>query len=385
MSRGPLLIVGASGRAAAASAIRAGYSPFVIDLFGDEDTRRLCPVLTCPLDSYPHGFIEIAERVPPMPWMYTGGIENYPEVVTEISHKRELMGNGPKVLNEIRNPASLADAVRRLGGQFPLTLTHDDVHRADPNEKWLRKSIRSSGGLGVHDCQLDGLESDPLLSSECLQLFVDGVPMSALFHTRNGHSSFLGATRQLIGEPWLHARTYGYAGNITTTLPTADRFIHWYGPSMAKDVGFAGIWGFDFIHNGDRAPFTCEVNPRYTAACELFDFAYRRSVLDDWDREPTMPNRTFGKAIYYASQTIAFPHSGPWEDSLAHCPDVWRRPDYADIPASGSTIEQGQPVLTIFAEGATEEVVLHTLKRRAAELNRLFGIPASGANQRVTS
>ena len=381
MSRGPLLIVGASGRAAAASAIRAGYSPFVIDLFGDEDTRRLCPVLICPFDSYPHGFIEIAERVPPMPWMYVGGLENYPDVIAAISRERELWGNGPSVLNEIRNPASLAGTVHRLGGQFPLTLPHDDVHRADPREKWLRKSIRSSGGLGVNDCNLDGLESDPLLSSECLQRFVDGIPMSALFHSRNEQSTFFGVTRQLIGEPWLHARKYGYAGNITTTLPLADRCIHWYGPSMAKDVGFAGIWGFDFIHNGDRGPFTCEVNPRYTASCELFDFAHQRSVLDDWHQEPTELNRMFGKAIYYVSQTIVFPRSGPWEESLARCTDVWRRPDYADIPATGSTIERGQPVLTIFAEGDTEEDVLHTLKRRAGELDQLFGIPPNDANQ----
>ena len=52
-----LLIVGASGRAAATSAIRAGWRPFVIDLFADEDTSRLCSVLQCPLDGYPHGFI----------------------------------------------------------------------------------------------------------------------------------------------------------------------------------------------------------------------------------------------------------------------------------------------------------------------------------------
>ncbi|MBL8864784.1 MAG: ATP-dependent carboligase, partial [Planctomycetia bacterium] len=73
-----LLIVGASGRAAAASARRTGFEPFVLDLFADADTERLATVWKLPFDQYPHGFVELAKRVPPMPWMYTGGLENYP-------------------------------------------------------------------------------------------------------------------------------------------------------------------------------------------------------------------------------------------------------------------------------------------------------------------
>jgi predicted ATP-grasp superfamily ATP-dependent carboligase len=373
MSRGPLLIVGASGRAAAASAIRAGFSPFVIDLFGDEDTRRLCPVWTCPLEAYPHGVIEIADRVPPMPWMYTGGIENHPEVVAAISRDRELMGNGPQVLNAIRNPLKLAETLQRFGGQFPLTLMNGSVHLADPAEQWLRKSIRSSGGMGVADCQLDSLKWEPLRSSECLQVFVDGVPMSALFHTQHGQSTYMGATRQLIGEPWLHARKYGYAGNITTTRQGMDRSKHGHGPRMAEVLGFSGVWGYDFIHTRDHGSVTCEVNPRYTASCELFDFVHGRSVLEDWSREPVEPSRAIGKAIYYAAEQIIFPPAGPWDESLAHCTDVWRRPDYADIPTPGQTLERSQPVLTIFAEGETEQSVLNTLKTRAADLDRRLG------------
>ena len=37
---GRILILGASARAAAASALRAGLEPFAIDLFADRDTRQ---------------------------------------------------------------------------------------------------------------------------------------------------------------------------------------------------------------------------------------------------------------------------------------------------------------------------------------------------------
>ena len=376
MSRGSLLIVGASGRAAAASAIRAGYTPFVLDLFGDEDTRRLCPVLTCPLDSYPHGFIEIAERVPPMPWMYTGGLENYPEFIDAISRTRELMGNGPAVIAVFRNPITLAERVRTLGGTFPETYSSNQIENVDPNARWLRKSSRSSGGLGIREFSMGNLENDPLTAVETLQRYIDGIPMSAIYMTRLGRTTLRGITRQLIGESWLHARDFAYAGNITMPFHRCHWSLHEHYPEMANRDGLEGVWGLDYI-DLKGFPYALEINPRYTAACELFEFAYQRSVLADWDQVPAVPVRTFGKAIYFAQHSISFPSSGPWHDSLAQCTDVWRRPDFADIPAAGTTIERGQPVLTIFADGDTEETVLHRLKLRAAELDRLFGIPAS--------
>ena len=113
MSSRGLLIVGASGRAAAASAIRAGYDPFVIDLFADADTHRLCPVLKCDPAVYPHGFIPLAEKAPASPWMYTGGLENYPEVVEAISQRRELIGFGSEDLRRMRDPQCL-DAVSEI-------------------------------------------------------------------------------------------------------------------------------------------------------------------------------------------------------------------------------------------------------------------------------
>ena len=104
----PILIVGASGRAAAASAIRAGYEPHVIDLFADADTIRLCPTIVCPSVDYPHGLIALANAAPPMPWMYTGGLENHPDVVMAISEHRELVGNDANVLREVRDVTRFA-------------------------------------------------------------------------------------------------------------------------------------------------------------------------------------------------------------------------------------------------------------------------------------
>jgi predicted ATP-grasp superfamily ATP-dependent carboligase len=360
LNRGTLLIVGASGRAAARSARLADYSPFVIDLFADEDTKRLCPTLVCPFAQYPEGFVELAKAAPAGPWAYTGGLENYPEVIEAISATRPLFGNNPAVVRSIRDPFDLERTVRTLGGQFPATLPASRVRGADATKKWLRKTVRSAGGLGVRDCDPLGLEADPLLSSEVLQWMVEGVPMSALYQG----TTVIGVTKQLIGTPWLHARTYGYAGNVTVPVPKRDEWcVREYGSRMAQEVGLTGPWGFDYVHNGEKGPFTIEVNPRYTAAMELFESACGRSVFDSTTNWPAL-TKCYGKAIYFAPGLFTFPPTGPWADA-AQC-------EFADIPAAGSTIDRGQPVLTVFAKGVDGDEVETRLRGRAAMLDRLF-------------
>ena len=109
---------------------------------------------------------------------------------------------------------------------------------------------------------------------------------------------------------------------------------------------------------------------------ELFEQAARTSIFEMTSR--VAPDRSFGKAIYYAPHAVTVPASGPWDESLATCTDVWRRPDFADIPHAGDAIAPGHPVCTIFAEAATEDKCVAKLKARAAELDGVFGwTPAS--------
>ncbi|HKB02483.1 MAG TPA: hypothetical protein VKD90_09695, partial [Gemmataceae bacterium] len=89
MSR--LLIVGASARAAAASARRAGFDPWCADLFGDADLARLAPdSVRCPADKSPAGLIDTLRDAPPGPLIYTGGLENHPKLVRALAGLRTL-------------------------------------------------------------------------------------------------------------------------------------------------------------------------------------------------------------------------------------------------------------------------------------------------------
>jgi predicted ATP-grasp superfamily ATP-dependent carboligase len=396
----PLLIVGASGRAAAASAIRAGFEPSVIDLFADADTVRLCPTLKCDPAAYPHGFIELANRAPPGPWMYTGGLENYPNVIAAITETRELWGNPPERLAEVRDPFAVRERYQARACSIPALAP---ATLPPPAGRWLRKPFRGAGGGGI--TWADG--THPPSAQHFFQQFIPGDAISLLFVSEDWgltgrppverawpYTIGICAFRQLIGTPWLHARTFQYAGNIG---PFGYRHfgLPCYGASVVGDLNdirthLSGIWGADFIVTDDEA-WLIEINPRYPASAELpaysrWDpFVWLKGCFTEpgcllkakkWSEWPTV----IGKGIYYAADRITFPASGPWDDSLAHCTDVWRVPEFADIPHPGSTIEAGQPVFTLFAAAATEAECVNQLRAKAAACDRLFSVPTPEDN-----
>src|SRR5689334_8027083 len=104
-----LTIVGASARAAAHSARRAGFSPCAADLFADLDLRGLCPSVL--VHDYPQGLERLCAGPQPGGWMYTGALENYPELVDRLAAMRPLWGNRAEVLRAVRDPQQLASAV----------------------------------------------------------------------------------------------------------------------------------------------------------------------------------------------------------------------------------------------------------------------------------
>ncbi|MCU0705219.1 MAG: ATP-grasp domain-containing protein [Fimbriiglobus sp.] len=360
----PLLIVGASGRAAAASALRAGFEPFVIDLFADADTVRLCPTLKCDPADYPHGFIELAKRAPPGPWMYTGGLENHPEVIAAISQTRELWGNGPDVLKLVRDPWFL-DSLPKHNAGFAAVSARGE---GSVPVGWVRKPLAGAGGGGVRVATNADRPDD---AGVYYQMFIKGEPESAVFTGGPEPPArapvALGRTLQLIGTPWLHAREFQYAGNVSRQW-TTDPLPGWPA-DLCERTGLTGFFGLDFIGH-----HVLEVNPRYTASVEVLEFAHGVPLLAP-DTTPSPASRVVGKAVYYAAVPIIFPVSGPWDESLRHCTDVWRLPEFADIPHASSLIEPGQPVFTLFAYAATEAECVNQLKAKADACDRLFGVP----------
>jgi len=374
-------VVGASARAAMHSIARAGYRGWAVDLFADRDLKRLAPCELCPWEKFPAALPALIERFPHGPILYTGGLENHPEIIAQLADKRPLLGNSANVLNHVRNPF-FVHSLPTKGMHFPQLIPPGD---SAPNAgRWLRKPLRSSSGHGIRLANAN----EPASRDHYFQEFVEGTSMSALFVSdgREPNSTVtLGVTEQLIGVEWLHAGGFAYCGNIgPIELPRpveASLFIN--GKMIGNATALGGLWGMDFIlHENAISPV--ELNPRYTAAIEVLELGAKFSSLMShyncftsenalakmkWTRRFTAP---IGKAIYYAPHRIVFPSTGPWDGDLAEPFDPWRVPSFADIPEPDAVIESGSPVLTIFARSDTAMDCRKKLQARAAELDRLF-------------
>jgi predicted ATP-grasp superfamily ATP-dependent carboligase len=375
-----LLIFGASVRAAAFSALRAGLRPWCADLFGDTDLRSACPFLCLPVGAYPKGFLEASQQGPPGPWLYTGGLENRPALIGRLARLRPLWGNGPAVLRRARSPRTFHALLSAAGLPCPA------VRLGEPPRTggWLLKPRAGAGGTGIRIWT--GEETAPPTKRFYFQELVDGDPHAAVY-VGDGHSAhLLGVTRQLTALNWLHARPFAYCGSIgpLSLSPALSRSLERLGTVLAGGTGLAGIFGVDFILR-DESPWLVEVNPRYTASVEVLEHGlncailrYHQEVFDSAALPPADPVPALrspgmiGKAILFAPREVVFPTSGPWQQAAT---DPWRLPAFADIPAAGARIKAGRPILTFFARAASVPACLDQLRQIALDLDRMMAKP----------
>ena len=368
------MLVGASVRAAAQSALRAGLAPWCADLFADADLRAVVgDVVRCPFLEYPHGFIEIVRAAPVGPWMYTGGLENYPELIREITRDRPLWGNDSEALAACRSPTIVAECLREAG--LPALQVLSANNPVPDLGRWLRKPLRGSAGLGI---SMAKPQSDSVHSEVYFQEFVEGVSMSAVFVAARGVSRLLGVTEQLIGTDWLNAPPFRYAGNIgPVDLPPAPRAtLLKIGQTLVEHCGLLGLFGIDFIL-ADGTPWVVEVNPRYPASAEVLERAagisalgWHRSAFDPSAPMPSPPmsgQRMVGKGILYAQKRMVIAKDFPPIRTLELvAAGSTKNVGFADIPGVGEVIEAGWPVVTIFAEGITREDCIRALEMQAS-------------------
>jgi uncharacterized protein len=376
MTQADLIIVGASTRAAAYSARRAGFHPWCVDLFADRDLASIAPVHRLGRADYPHGLIALVrDHAPQAPLIYTGGLENHPQAYLDLARQRSVWGYlhpDPLQGDSIRNPAFVADVCARAGIAHPRW-------RADSRDlpidgSWLAKPRRSSGGAGISPWRGQPLDDE---SKYFFQQRIEGPSLAATYVAGGEHTRLLGVTRQLVGEPWLHAPgPFAYSGSITLDpgeSPTSinAQLVH-IGITLAKaDHFLRGLFGVDgVVANG--VFHVIEVNPRYTASVEVLELATGQALLIEHARAfgselaahaISLPTKETGKAVYYAPTRMRFPNSD------AFAPDSWGCPGYADVPEPGTVIQSGDPVLTILAHGPKVE---DTLRRQAAELDALL-------------
>jgi predicted ATP-grasp superfamily ATP-dependent carboligase len=384
-----LVVIGASTRAFAVSARDAGFRVHAADLFCDLDLRAAAATAACVRDfagGYPCGLVAAARTLPPGPFCYVGAMENHLDVIRAVARDRPLLGSPPAAVAAVRDPWSLRGLVRSAGLQSPECHAVPDGLPRDGS--FLRKPLAGAGGRGITPWIDDG----DVAAEPCVwQRRIDGVGWSATFIIGPETGRLLGASRQLTGLDWCHARPFTYCGSIDVpiaALPTTLRrqFAALAAPLLA--CGLRGAVGVDVVVDDREVAWVVEVNPRPTASMELVERSAGTSIAAAHvaacggpaaataANRPARPLR-WAKAVLYAPH----PLTGDAE-SLAGVTkwlDRWGaaagRPAIADIPAPGRAIPAGGPVCTLHAAAATADEALATLRRRAAILTAALSPP----------
>lgn len=387
-----ILIIGASTRAAAFSALRAGLQPLCFDLFADTDLQASCPAVAVTSAGYPDNLAEALETAPVGPFMYTGALENAPALLQRIAQKRPFWGNVAQTLAATRDPVFTAHLLRSAGLPAPQLSLHAPL--LTDERRWLAKRRDGAGGRGIRFWDAPAAFSPRTYFQE----YICGEPVAAIYVGSGAAATLVGVTQQLVGEPWLHADPFAYCGSIGAMHLTDSTRIHFeqIGNALAAGCKLRGLFGVDAILR-DGVPYPVEVNPRYTASVEVLEYAleipalawHRSAFVDDALESlgtklsanihteirrttPQMGTTTIGKAVYFAPQSFVFPECGPWTTDRQPEGAHFSLTSFADIPAAGTPIPVGGPVLTVFVKGITPDNCRMQLQHTARELDRLL-------------
>jgi|GEM_PF-518313 len=387
-----LLIVGASTRAAAFSAIRTGFQPVCVDQYADLDLREIAEVLLKTDDR--SDWIGTLNQRPALDWIYTGAMENQPELIAQISQKHRLRGCSSEILQRARNPFFLEQILSHNKIQAAPCLPSGSL--LNGTTKWLSKPLKGSAGHGIQFT--DSVSADSMTNAaRYLQRYQPGIPLSALFISFQQVTVLVGISMQFIGNRAFNAAPFHFCGGITLSpvAPAIKGSLEDLGQTIAGQCQLQGIFGCDLLLNPEQqnAIWLNEVNPRYTALTELFELQYRLPLLywhiaacrsfEETQMETESPEELqkqllqaekqpfpqISKGILYATQDLICPEID-WNRPCAA--DRYQIPESADLPCPDTAIPAGSPLCTIYGVGENHESCLQSLAGRVVRYERLF-------------
>jgi len=347
--RGSLVIVGASARAAAQSALRAGWKPWCVDLFADRDLQSVAPVVRCPADQYPDAIARIVcDQAPEnAPLLYAGAMENNPEVLEALASDRIFLGCDVDTVRRARNPY-----VWQIIGadDIPgLQLCHiSDGPSAEPIDgDWLVKPLRSAGGIGIHPWQSEAIASDCII-----QEFVEGVCVGVVYFAEDEDVRILGVNRQIVGDAEFGSQEFRYVGSIgpLRLSQSQNDALEALGRRLMQHTLIKGIFGIDAVIDQRGLVRPLEINPRYTAGVEILERATNSTSLTG-QTDIRGASLLHGKAVLFARQQVC----------VGDLYELFALEEIADVPEIGQSIEQDQPICTVFATGADVQQCLDGL------------------------
>ena len=392
----PLIIVGSSVRAAAQSAVRAGFRPWCIDQFGDRDLVEISDNVHTVAD-WPNEIESKIQSFPQAEWVYTGALENRPALIERLSQLRPLCGCNLETLSRLRDPFWLVDTLTNASLPcLPVVVPNsgNPVSSSPESGEWVVKPLASAAGIGVRDLPA-GSAGTINLDGHYLQRKARGRVISGLYLAVENSTLLLGMCEQMCRGGDTEGLCYVYSGSIGP-LTTADVSIAVF--EQARRIGSAmvtgvrveaeplkGLFGIDFVLDDQTGElWTLEINPRYTASAEIYERAFGLPLMR-WHVDACLRRdseaaellgsppfngecQSYGKTIVYAKRDFAAPDLVPLVERLAANDIKESSIDVADIPQLGTPIRKDEPLCTLLTSGTNLSTCREILTAAAREL-----------------
>ena len=364
MSEPPgILIAAASGRAMASSARRAGYAPFVVDYFADQDTLECAERCVRIEGGLADGFqleplMAACERAVGARsiegFVYGSGFEDRPELISAMAERWRLFGNRADVVARVKDPIAFS----RLCADCDIPHPETRLEKPRDPRQWLARQRGGSGGGHIR-----AFADSPAVDAQTyFQRQVEGRPVSALVLGDGARCRVLGFSEQW--STFQNGRPFRFAGaarpaalsrSLEAQLASAIERVY-------AAVPLVGLNSFDFLAS-NRDYWLLEANPRPGATFDIFEpittgpdtlLGQHVAACEGRLARAVGLDGACASQIVYADREIGCLPKLDWPD--------WAR----DRQVECSRLASGDPFCTVIAAGATLTEARGQLSERVA-------------------
>jgi len=387
-----LLVIGLDVASLATSARRAGYQVYAVDYFGDQDLKRVCRESrsiitqragqTCGRigkDFDPKVLLRLTEdllkRHTIDAALLSSGLEDSPNVLSELNNLVPILGNQPSVIEKVRDKMEFFQDLKRLGIPHPETATAKDLEGARKKSKDIGypvvvKPSRGFGGASIRKAQkpreLEQAFRDAFLLDEkvLIQEHISGKPASTSLISSIKEAVTLTLNEQLLGIRGLGQREpFGYCGNVVPLLTdeaVADRCKSIV-KTIASHFRLIGSNGVDLVISKEGIPYVIEVNPRFQGTLECVERVLRMNVVEAHVKacvQGTLPTLKKKPSVFCVRLILFAP-------KRSVVPDLSVFEEARDIPVPGVIVEEGEPICSVVVEGVNRASLLRRVRKTA--------------------
>lgn len=345
-----VLIVASSGRMLAQAAYRAGYKPFVIDLYADRDTclyaQETLLVTSLALHHIAPALEAFFTHIPLTHIIYGSGFENHPESLIYLANRLTILGNPPDVFANILNKKYFFSVLDQLSIPYPHVAFTKPKNASDA---WLTKPLQGHGGIGIQHFHPDDKHSTLVY----WQRYIQGTAHSVLFLADGNNAQIIGFNNQWSVQSNQDHFLFSGISNAESIPNQHKASVMQWLTAIIPIFALKGLNSLDFICAAQGC-YVLEINARPPASMQLYDDAlfvrHIEACQEQLHESPAIPFDDYkAYQIIYAKHDTQIPMEFAWPS--------W----CMDLPDDGALIHTGQPVCSIIASHKQSQQIMQQL------------------------